>query len=102
MSDEYFLEEWERGELEKMMRTCETCQVTYDDTWCWTYCPHERFISNQDARRKDLAFSLTGKALRFEGLEGVFHIQTIDAQGYVTFREMTGTYDPTELKMLPE
>ena len=26
-----------------MVVTCETCQQSYDDTYRWTYCPHEAF-----------------------------------------------------------
>ena len=26
-----------------MTVTCETCGWAYDDTYCWTYCPHRPF-----------------------------------------------------------
>ena len=26
-----------------MQTTCETCALTYDDTYRWTHCPHDGF-----------------------------------------------------------
>ena len=85
-----------------MIRRCEKCTVAYDDATCWTICPHEPFISDRDARRKDLAFSLTQKTVRYKGSEDTLHIQSIDSRGYVTFRErgMEGEYDPTGLEVV--
>ena len=36
-----------------MKRICEVCRVFYDDTYRWTYCPHDSFEMNTFVRRSD-------------------------------------------------
>lgn len=43
-----------------MTRTCVACKETFEDAVA-TICPHERFISDEKAKQKDLAVSLIGK-----------------------------------------
>lgn len=73
-----------------MQRKCEDCGARYDDATCTTICPHGQFISDENARQKDLAFSLVGKPLRFahQGPDDPWlFIQTINQDGMVTLRE---------------
>lgn len=79
-----------------MQTKCPKCQLEYDDAEHWTTCPHERFISSDDRNRKDLAFSLVHKPLKFRNLNAgaALYIQSISDRGYVTFRNHTGEYDP--------
>lgn len=75
-----------------MERTCEDCQRTYDDALCWTYCPHDRFISDEAAARKDLACSLLGKRLLFDGAPT--YVEAINQVGMVDVKGFTGEFEP--------
>ncbi len=48
-----------------MRRPCRDCGRTYDDALAETTCPHDRFISDSAAARKDAACALVGKTVRF-------------------------------------
>jgi hypothetical protein len=84
-----------------MQRKCETCGFDYDDARCTTICPHQQFISDENAKQKDLAFSLVGKPLRWlVELPGYAYvpifIQSIRHDGMVTLRgdEFPGEFAP--------
>jgi hypothetical protein len=70
--------------------------MRYDDAECFTFCPHGRFITPEDRDRKDLAFSLIGKPLRFahqpDGPER--RIQSISGDGMVTIKDFSGEFAP--------
>ena len=88
-----------------MIRECEKCHASYNDATCWTICPHERFISDSDAQRKDRAFSLCGKLIRV--LEGnhrgeVCRVRSIDSLGYVTVDITEETFAPYQFEVMPE
>jgi hypothetical protein len=82
-----------------MTTKCEKCGVSYDDSMCWTICPHKPFINEEAAKRKDLAFSLTGKNLQFRE---PLRIQSIDGWGYITLRGIEGTFEPSQLDIAKE
>lgn len=77
-----------------MIVTCGSCGRSYDDAKCWTYCPHERFITDELAAQKDLAFSLVDERLRFahEPVEGHpgYRVQSINHAGMVTLTAASG------------
>lgn len=81
-----------------MIRTCEECGATYDDLVSVCCCPHERFISDQDAGRKDLAFALVGQDLQFVDKPGgpLVHIQSIDSRGMVRVTGLDAQFDPSK------
>lgn len=88
-----------------MNRTCDICFTCYDDATRLTVCPHERFISDEIARQKDLAFSLVGRRLRLNIADSIqpVCIQSIDHRGMVTLRtvdgeEVVGTFTPYTLE----
>lgn len=84
-----------------MITICSTCHLRYDDALCWTICPHERFISDEDAARKDLACSLFGKKLRFNHMaSGALEVQAIDYKGMVTIKGMSGEFAPHLFKVV--
>ena len=68
-----------------MRRTCPTCTRSYDDAVATTICPHPRFITEEDRKQKDLAFSLVGKDLHMNHQpEGpVFRVRSINQVGMV-------------------
>lgn len=69
-----------------MTTTCPQCKTVYDDARCWTYCPHDRFISDEDAARKAAAFNILGKHVRFNLPDqlGVFLVTSIGHDGMIT------------------
>jgi hypothetical protein len=79
-----------------MQRICDFCRKSYDDAISNTICPHPRFISQQDAKQKDLAFSLVAKDLQFNHTKdgAPLHIQSINSCGMVTLRELPGEFAP--------
>ncbi len=79
-----------------MITYCVKCDINYDDAKATTICPHERFISDEIAAQKDLAFSLLDKDLYFAHMrEGVpFRIQSIGHDGMVELRGMVGQFAP--------
>jgi hypothetical protein len=80
-----------------MRRTCYSCRVSYDDITHSTAHPHQRFISDEAAAQKDLAFSLIGKKLVFTDRPKMepFAIESIGAHGMVTIRGLTGEFAPS-------
>ncbi len=79
-----------------MKQYCVKCDINYDDAKATTICPHERFISDEMAAQKDLAYSLLGKDLWFaHRQEGeIFRIQSIGHDGMVELRGMVGQFAP--------
>ncbi len=75
-----------------MQVTCENCDACYDDARCWTYCPHDRFISDEDVARKDLAYSLVGKQLLFDGAPT--YVEAISGRGMVDIKGFSGEFAP--------
>ncbi len=75
-----------------MQVTCGDCDARYDDAVCWTVCPHDRFISDEVAARKDLAYSLLGKKLRFNGVST--HVKVIRGDGMVNVEGIMGKFAP--------
>lgn len=79
---------------------CPKCHKSYDDAKHWTFCPHERFISDEAAARKDAAFKLLGKWVRFahhtEPLKENERllVTMIDGDGMVTVDKMDGYFAP--------
>ena len=87
-----------------MTVTCKNCRISYDDAECMTLCPHQRFISEDDARQKDLAFSLIWKDLQFHHTTHMapLHVQSINSTGMVTLRELPGEFAPHLFKEYKE
>jgi len=82
-----------------MTVTCRQCGKSYDDTRHWTLCPHNEFITVEDAKQKDLAFKLLGKRVRFLGAapdaplaEGL--VTSINGVGMVTLDVLPGEFAP--------
>ena len=48
-----------------MITTCPDCKASYDDARLSTICPHDPFLTVQQAEQKDLSCSLIGKRVRF-------------------------------------
>lgn len=80
-----------------MLRECEECHARYDDARRWTICPHDSFISDESAKRKDIAFSLIGKDIFWIHLPdgNPERVQSIDANGMVTLKGWAGAFSPT-------
>jgi hypothetical protein len=80
-----------------MNRTCEDCLQQYDDARCSTICPHQALMPDEDLNRKEKAFNLLGKRLRFahiaEGAEEV-RVQSIGWNGMVTLAGWSGEFSP--------
>jgi hypothetical protein len=79
-----------------MKVTCPKCLKELDDAKQTTICPHERFISDEIAAQKDLAFSLLRKTVYFAHLpegEG-FQVESIGHDGMISLRGMVGSFAP--------
>lgn len=80
------------------MTTCPHCDVCYDDVVRWALCPHDQFISHEDAARKDLAYSLLGKKLLFDGVPTA--VDTISRDGMVYVTGFSGEFAPHLFKVI--
>lgn len=81
------------------MRTCDDCGSAYDDARCTTICPHEPFLSVDQAERKDRANELLGRDLWFPERAGwrgdaapPYRIQSIAWDGMVSLAGRPGSY----------
>ncbi len=80
---------------------CETCKFQYDDAVCDTGCPHERFLSVNDARQKDLGISLLGKTVAFHHMpESPMRISSVGWNGMVTVDGMAGEFAPSLFRVV--
>ena len=82
---------------------CEKCGQTYDDLNRWTICPHEKLMSDDDAKQKDLGLSLIGKDVWFAHLQsGKPHrVQSVGYNGLVTITDMVGEFAPHIFVVVP-
>jgi hypothetical protein len=87
-----------------MQRTCEDCGCHYDDGVMLTRCPHQRFLTNEQAAQKDLAISLLGKRLNWRGIPGPepFTINAISQTGMVEVSGFTGLFAPNLFVVVDE
>ena len=91
-----------------MKTTCPSCTLVYDDTTHWTYCPHDRFISDEVAARKDLGYRLLGKqvtlapltAITTRGPSPVRRVESVTREGYVTLSGIPGRVAPEVLHIV--
>lgn len=81
-----------------MTRTCETCGVTYDDAVAWTFCPHSRFLSEEQAARKEWAIRLLGKPVQWADGSGPVQIAAVTAEGFVEVVGFSGRFSPSFFK----
>jgi hypothetical protein len=79
-----------------MTRICQVCEAVYDDAIRSTICPHDRFLSEADQQRKDLALSLIGHELRWAHMPDgpSVRIQSVEWNGMVTLHGWTGEFAP--------
>ena len=90
-----------------MQVTCKTCDARYDDALCMTYCPHERFISDEAAARKDLGYGLLGKLVTLVPWTGnadaaprTRRVMSMTREGYVTLEGLPGRVAPEILRVV--
>lgn len=79
-----------------MQVRCASCHQDYDDARCWTFCPHEAFLSPELFAQKDLACSLLGKAICFAHMPHGerFRVTSVDYEGMVTIDKLPGLFAP--------
>lgn len=82
---------------------CEECFLIYDDAVRLTYCPHDKFMSDESLKQKDLGLSLIGKDLWFAHMqEGTKHrVQGVGHNGMVTISGMAGEFAPHLFVVVP-
>ncbi len=81
-----------------MENTCPSCTLIYDDTTHWTYCPHDRFISDEVAARKDLGHALLGKQVSIGSLTTrTRRVDAVTWEGYVILDGLPGRLAPEVL-----
>jgi len=75
-----------------MLIQCSSCFKPYDDATHLTFCPHDRFISDETARRKDRAVRLLGQPIKFidDPDDEVLTLKSIGHDGQVTVKELPG------------
>lgn len=69
-----------------MMMKCKSCGEMYDDARRFTFCPHDEFISEDIAARKDRACELAGKKLRFRSSRTRCEISAVASNGMVMLK----------------
>lgn len=86
-----------------MQRICGDCLAKYDDTVCTTICPHEAFISDEDARRKDAAVKLLGSRVRPRGCSTALYFRplAVDYRGRLIVSDLPGEWEPDALEVVP-
>jgi len=79
-----------------MITTCPDCKASYDDARLSTICPHDPFLTVQQAEQKDLSCSLIGKRVRFahQSETEVHTIMSIGWDGMVQLRDLPGQFAP--------
>lgn len=79
-----------------MITKCPDCKASYDDARLSTICPHEAFLTVQQAEQKDLALKLAGKRVRFahQSETEVHTIMAIGWDGMVQLRDLPGEFAP--------
>ncbi len=93
-----------------MTTTCEACKTAYDDARCTTICPHQEFLTEEQARRKDAAVKLLGRMVaRKEQPRGPFfrcigvnwegNVWIDDGLHYSDLEPID--YDPSDLILAP-
>jgi len=87
-----------------MTRTCDRCQIGYDDAAQSTICPHRRWLTEPDQARKDLALSLLGRDLRWAddvcGHCPPLRITSVTWNGMVTLAGWIGEFTPHDFVAL--
>lgn len=79
-----------------MIRHCDRCERRYDDAVAFTFCPHDRFLSDEAAARKDHACKLLGVELSWASEpdgEPVF-IESVTHDGMVSIAGHVGVFAP--------
>ena len=74
-----------------MRVTCPNCRAAYDDEVCWTFCPHARFTSPEDAARQALALDLMQRGVAFRAPNGEMGtVAGVRRDGFVMLRTVSG------------
>lgn len=80
-----------------MTNLCLNCNKDYDDARCSTICPHSEFLTVEEAKQKDLAFTLLGKRVYFAhrpaGVEPV-RVQAVSRDGMIEIAGFVGEFAP--------
>jgi hypothetical protein len=81
-----------------MNTECPQCRLRYDDAERSTVCPHDRFLTPEIQKQKDLALSLVGKDLHWAhaaaGTGEVLRVQSVGWNGMVTLYGWSGEFAP--------
>lgn len=79
-----------------MLVICADCKRPYDDAVRWTFCPHERFLTQLQAEQKDLAITLLGKRVRFlhEPQGESYRVTRVGMDGLVSLEGLIGYFSP--------
>ena len=85
-----------------MMQKCSMCGVSYDDATSFTYCPHQQFLTPEQAKRKPAALLLLGKKVHFSHHtpENVHTVQCVHFDGLIEISGMTGRFSPHLFKVI--
>lgn len=75
-----------------MTVTCPHCRQIFDDAEASTICPHRLLMPREDLDRKDLAYKLLGKLVRFNHEpDGPYRrVDSLNCLGMVTLAKMDG------------
>lgn len=87
-----------------MQVTCPKCKSEYDDAQCFTFCPHQMFMSRVDLERKIAALELIGKDVRFNHLtdNDKFRIRGVTWDGMVLIDAYPGEFAPHLFTVVPQ
>lgn len=86
-----------------MITKCPDCNASYDDARLSTICPHEAFLTVQQAEQKDLAMKLAGKRVSFVNMSdtAVYRIRAVRWDGMVELDELAGEFAPHLFVVVP-
>lgn len=79
-----------------MTVTCSDCRKRYDDAERFTFCPHERFMSEDMLARKVAGLALLGKRVTFNHMpdaEG-WRVSSCGWDGSLSLEGLAGEFAP--------
>lgn len=78
-----------------MVRTCQECGKEYDDARHYTFCPHDRVMSEEALDRKIAGLKLIGKRIAFaHDTTETYRVLAVSWDGMVTIEGMAGEFAP--------
>lgn len=85
-----------------MYARCEDCGTGFDDASSFPFCPHEEFLTEEEASQHDASMALLGRRVRLRGeLKAAVHrVVYVNGSGTVGLSGIPGEYRPESLELV--